>query len=148
MNLNKVLLTAALLVSGHALVASEGTPAATATAAAVSSTASLVSRAKAVLLNFYSKGSEKAKTLIEKLPCPGHIPAPMVNFGSWTYNKGAIAGKWVQNHTPAVVKNIVSNRRNWKIAGIGAAAVATAIACWHYFGDKLMAKTSTTPAAN
>lgn len=130
MNMNKILLTATLLVSISAFAGA--TPVKT----------SCMNRAKAEIVRLCNAGAINARNLWAKVPAvPAPVKAKAVALKAWTLQKGSVAGQWISQHTPAKVQQFVSNKRNLKIAGATAAVVATIAAGWRFLGQKLVTRT-------
>jgi len=130
MNMNKVLLTATLLVSVNAFAG----------AAPVKN--SYMNRAREEIVRLCKAGAVNARNLWAKVPAvPAPVKAKATALKAWTLQKGSVAGKWVQQHTPAKVQQFVSNKRNLKIAGVTAAVVALCATGWRFLGNKLTTRT-------
>lgn len=142
MKMNKILLSAVLLISARAFAMEPATTAATAPVTQAVKTG-LIARAKNAAVNYWHKGAEKlgqgARNVWASVPGKSKV----ASLWTWTTGKGATASNWVSTHIPARVKNTLTNKRNLKIAG-AAAAIATVATCWHFFGDKLMSKKAAT----
>lgn len=137
MNMNKILLTATLLVSVNAFAGT--TPVKN----------SYMNRAKEEIVRLCKVGAVNARNLWAKVPAvPAPIKVKATALKAWTLQKSSVVGQWIQQHTPAKVQQIVSNKRNLKIAGAAAAVIATVAAGWRLFGNKLTTRTVATTEAN
>ena len=148
MKMNKILLTAALLVSarGFAMQPFDGIVEPTRQAVK----ASIIERAKTAAklawtnsMEFVSKGASTIKTKISGLHLPEGLKTKLASCSTWAADKGVTASNWVVKHTPALVKNALTDKRNLKLAG-AAAAIATAATLWYKFGAKLVTKKAKT----
>ncbi len=135
MKMNKILLSAALLISANAFAMEQ-----TATEAVKTVKTSLFNRFKNTASQLWTNGSNKVATAAKyawsKCPSmPASVRTKLANAGSFTAGKCTAASNWVVAKTPAVVKALTS--RNAKIAGATLATAAT-VACAYLFRGKLL----------
>jgi hypothetical protein len=108
MKMNKILLTAALLVSINALA--EG---------------------NSIFASLRSAGS----WAWAKVPAvPSIVKKPACVATEFVQRHGLQAADWVWKHTPSKIQQLASNKRNLKIAGVVATAAALLVAGKHVIG--------------
>ena len=114
MKMTKVALTVALLVSGQAFA---------------------MQRVEQLWTSGLAKATDGVKYVWANLQSK-QVTAPVTTAAkprlASLYAKGSTVTNWVINHTPAVIKNTLTNKRNLKIVG-AALAVTAAGACLHWY---------------
>ena len=147
MKMNKILLSAALLISARAFAMDQATASAAAPVVGVAKTG-ILSRARTyaseLLTASAAKIASSATSVWGKVPgMPASLSTKFATCRTWATGKGATVSNWVVNHTPAVVRNALTSH-NLKLAGAVTAIAAVATAS--YFGLKSWTKSSTKVA--
>jgi len=129
MKMNKILLSAALLISANAFAMEQSTE-------VVKN--SFFARAKANLNSLLTKGSNVAKNAWAKVPSM-NVKAKLTTARTFAAEKCASALTWVKNTAPVIGKAVKTalTSRNAKIAGAALASVATVGTCAYLFRSKL-----------
>ena len=130
MKMNKILLSAALLISANAFAMEQSVV-----------KNGFFTRAKASLNSLFSKGSNVAKTAWAKVPSmPANVTAKLATARTFAAAKYGTASNWVKNTAPVVgnaVKTALTSR-NGKIAGVALVSLATVGTCAYLYGHKAL----------